>query len=401
LYHDLYKPGLYPDLCFRWQGRPLLICDPKEASPAVVNFFTLRKAHWPFTQVNTPNAWHWEATYPQVFSYDTDPTKPEQVNVSVAQNLRASDGKVTNMSQGNARRRSFHDGQQAPAPGDIYRGLNFAEQWRRAIELDPPFIMVTGWNEWTAGRHSRPGLPVVFVDQYDQEFSRDIEPVSGLHCDNYDYQLIDRIRRYKGCVALPLAPAAKTIRLADGFAQWRDVGPEFADHAFDDDRRDFGQGARHYVSTSGRHDLTVMKVARDATHLYFYAQTRRPLTPSSDANWMWLLLDTDQKQRSGWEGYDFIVNRSVDGQETWLERNAGGWHWEKVTKLQFTVSGNQPMLAIPRSALGLTPGDADTFDFKWWDHPQKPGDILDAHLSGDTAPDGRFNFRYSTNAASQ
>jgi len=261
--------------------------------------------------------------------------------------------------------------------------------------------MVTGWNEWTAGRHSRPGLPVVFVDQYDQEFSRDIEPVSGLHCDNYDYQLIDRIRRYKGCVALPLASAAKTIRLADGFAQWRDVGPEFADHAFDDDRRDFGQGARHYVSTSGRHDLTVMKVARDATHLYFYAQTRRPLTPSSDANWMWLLLDTDQKQRSGWEGYDFIVNRSVDGQETWLERNAGGWHWEKVTKLQFTVSGNQLMLAIPRSPLGLTPGDADTFDFKWWDQPQKPGDILDAHLSGDTAPDGRFNFRYSTNAASQ
>ena len=39
--------------------------------------------------VNTPYAWHWEATYPQPYGYTDDPKKPEQVNVSVAQNLRA------------------------------------------------------------------------------------------------------------------------------------------------------------------------------------------------------------------------------------------------------------------------------------------------------------------------
>jgi len=397
LYRDLYQPALYPDLWFRWQGKPLLICDPKEASPAVAKFFTLRKAHWPFTQVNTPNAWHWENTYPQVYSYDTDPAQPEQVNVSVAQNLRASDGKVTNMSQGNARGRSFHDGKQAPGPGDIDRGPNFAEQWRRAIEVDPPFVMVTGWNEWTAGKYARPGLPVVFVDQYDQEFSRDIEPVTGLHHDNYYYQLVDGVRRYKGYPALPAASLAKTINLAAGFSQWRDVTPAFTDPAYDDDHRDFGKGERHYVRTSGRNDLTVMKVARDATHLYFYAQTRRPLTASTDANWMLLLLDTDQKRSTGWEGYDYIVNRSIDGRETWLERNTGGWTWEQVAKVQLTVSGNELMLAIPRTALGLPAGDAITLDFKWWDNPQKPGDLMDVYLSGDAAPDGRFNYRYKTN----
>ncbi|MSU23953.1 MAG: hypothetical protein EXS32_09050 [Opitutus sp.] len=398
LYHDLYKPALYPELWFRWQGKPILICDPKEASPEVAKFFTLRKAHWPFTQVNTPNAWHWENTYPQVYSYDTDPAKPEQVNVSVAQNLRAADGKVTNMSQGNARGRSFHDGKQAPAPGDIDRGPNFAEQWRRAIELDPPFVMVTGWNEWTAGRYSRPGLPVVFVDQYDQEFSRDIEPVTGLHHDHYYYQLVAGVRRYKGYPALPAASAAQTINVTGAFSQWSEIAPAFTDHAFDDDHRDFGKGARHYVRTSGRNDLTVMKVARNATHVYFYAQTRRPLTASTDANWMLLLLDTDQKRSTGWEGYDFIVNRSRDGQETWLERNAGGWTWEKVAKVQLTVSGNELMFAVPRAALGLPAGDAVTFDFKWWDNPQNPGDIMDIYLSGDAAPDGRFNYRYATAA---
>ena len=139
-----------------------------------------------------------------------------------------------------------------------------------------------------------------------------------------------------------------------------------------------------------------MKVARDATHVFFYAQTRRPLTASTDASWMLLLLDTDQKRATGWEGYDFIVNRSRDGQDTWLERNTGGWTWEKVAKVQLTISGNELMFAIPRAALGLPAGDAVTLDFKWWDNPQKPGDIMDVYLSGDAAPDGRFNYRYTT-----
>ena len=100
LYEDLYKPGLHADLWFRWRGKPLLICNPREADTEVKEFFTLRRAHWPFTIVNTPYAWHWEAAYPQVYGYTDDPNRPEQVNVSVAQNLRISDGLPTNMSEG-------------------------------------------------------------------------------------------------------------------------------------------------------------------------------------------------------------------------------------------------------------------------------------------------------------
>jgi len=398
LYRDFYQPGRFPELWFRWQGKPLLICDPKEASPEVARFFTLRKAHWPFTLVNTHNAWHWEATFPQVFSYDQDPAVAEQVNVSVAQNLRVADGKVTNMSDGNARGRSFHNGKQNLSPGAVNHGYNFAEQWRRAIELDPPFVMVTGWNEWTAGKFSRPGKPVVFVDQFDQEYSRDTEPVSGLHGDNYYFQLVEGVRRYKGHLPLPKTAAPRTIDLAGGFAQWRDVGPAFGDHAFDNDRREFGRGARRYLNASGRNDLTRMKVAHDATHIYFYAQTRQPLTSPTDPNWMLLLIDIDQKRETGREGYDFIVNRSIDRTATWLERNAGGWNWERVAQIEFKAVGNELMLAVPRSALGIAPGAALTLDFKWWDNPQKPGDITDTYVSGDTAPEGRFNFRYATSS---
>jgi hypothetical protein len=45
--------------------------------------------------------------------------------------------------------------------------------------------MVTGWNEWTAGRWGEAGGPIVFVDQFDQEFSRDIALMKGGHGDNY------------------------------------------------------------------------------------------------------------------------------------------------------------------------------------------------------------------------
>lgn len=362
-------------------------------------FFTLRTAHWPFELVNTHNEWHWETTHPQAYSYDDDPAKPEQVNVAVAQNLRAADGKVTNMSEGNARGRSFHDGEQHIAPGSVDHGYNFAEQWQRAFELDPPFVMVTGWNEWTAGKFSRPGLPVVFVDQFDQEFSRDIEPVTGLHTDNYYYQLVANLRRFKGAPAIPSASPPKTISVPGGFEQWRDVGPEFTDHAFDNDHRNFGSNAVHYTNQSGRNDLTHMKVARDATSVYFYAQTRQPLTSSQDPNWMWLLIDADHNPKTGWEGYDYIVNRSVDGRESWLEKNSGGWRWERVAKVQFNVQGNELMISVPRAPLGLAGSDTFALEFKWWDNAQKPGDIMDAYLSGDVAPEGRFKYRYTVGGA--
>ena len=396
IYHDLYQPGLYPELWFRWQGKPLLICDPDEASAEVKTLFTLRAAHWPFELVNTHNAWHWESTYPQVFSYDTDAATPEQVNVAVAQNLRDKDGKVTNMSEGNARGRSFHHGRKDTLPGAVNQGFNFAEQWQRAFELDAPFVMVTGWNEWTAGKYSRPGLPVVFVDQYDQEYSRDIEPVTGLHNDDYYYQLVANVRRYKGAPALPAASAAKTINVSGNFKQWKDVGPEFADHAFDNDHRDFGRGEVHYTNASGRNDLTRMKVARDATNIFFYAQTRQKISPSTDTNWMWLLIDADQNAATGWAGYDFIVNRARDADgKFWLEKNLGGWKWGKVAPVEWCMAGNELQLVIPRTALSLKTGETKTaIDFKWADNLQSPGNVMDFYVSGDVAPDGRFNYRY-------
>jgi hypothetical protein len=397
IYRALYQRGLYKDLWFVWRGKPLMICDPQEASAEVKSFFTLRAAHWPFTLVDTPYAWHWEATYPQPYGYTEDPNHPEQVNVSVAQNLRWDDGKVTNMSDGFARGRSFHDGQQHIAPGSVDQGYNFQEQWKRVFKLDPPFVMITGWNEWTAGRFSAPGKPIMFVDQFNEEFSRDIEPQKGGHGDDYYYQMVANIRRYKGVPPIPQASPAQTIKLDRTFNQWQSVGPEFLPGVHSFQPRDFiAVGGLHYTNTTVRNDFASFKVARDAKNIYFYVETHRLITPAAAPNGMWLLIDADQNAATGWGGYDFIVNRTSDKDgHTWLEKNTGGWNWVKVAPITLQVVGNQLQLAIPRTALGLHSDLDDTkLDFKWANNLQHPGDIMDFYIDGEVAPEGRFNFRY-------
>ena len=81
--------------------------------------------------------------------------------------------------------------------------------------------------------------------------------------------------------------------------------------------------------------------------------------------------------------------------KTWLEKNAGGWRWEKIARAELRVNGNELAIAVPRSALGLPMNRTNlALDFKWADNLQRPGDIMDFYLSGDVAPEGRFNFRF-------
>ncbi len=398
LYRELYQPGLFRELWFHWQGKPLLICDPEKASAEWRDFFTLRRAHWPFTMVNTERAWHWEATFPQPYGYTDDPKVPEQVNVSVAQNLRRSDGKVTNMSSGEARGRSFHRGRVETRPNAVNHGYNFQEQWGRAFELDPPFVMVTGWNEWIAGRWGKPDGPLVFVDQFDQEHSRDIEPVKGNHGDNYYYQLVANIRRYKGAPEIEPASAPRTIDMEGGFAQWDDVLPLFRDHRGEVLPRDYdGAAGLRYRNSSGRYDLLFGQVARDQHRVFFRCRMGKPISTSTWPRGLFLLLDSDQDPTTGWEGYDLRVGVAGESESaTLLERWVHDWQWVLVERLESRVEGRDMHVAVPRSCLGLSVGEtAVSLDFKWIDNPRVPGAIMDVYVSGDAAPEGRFRYRYT------
>jgi hypothetical protein len=78
-----------------------------------------------------------------------------------------------------------------------------------------------------------------------------------------------------------------------------------------------------------------------------------------------------------------------------LEKNNGGWNWLRAADVRFRVEGNQMHLAVPRDVLGLS-RDPVTFDFKWADNVKLPDDLTVFYEQGDTAPLGRFRFRYRT-----
>lgn len=433
LLEKYYGPGRFNDLWFQWEGKPLMLCNPVAASAEVNNAFTLRTAFWPGTPpyTNTPYAWHWESVYPQTYGFTTNPQSAEQMNVTPAQNMHWETGACELMHTGKARGRGFRGGKQDPSIEAIQRGLNFQEQWDRALKVDPKFIMITAWNEWVAGFTHSMRTPWVQCDSFNEEFSRDIEPMRGGFGDDFYYQAIANIRRFKGVPEIPKATPPKTIDIAGPFDQWNEVKPEYNGHAGNTIPRDHdgfgrapktricfpnpdfegngttwrGQDGPRYTNTTGRNSLLCMKVCRDHTNLYFYVRTEKPLTPQTDPNWMTLLIRTGNPANHTWNGYDFIVNRVPPGQSgALLEKNNGGWNWLKAADVRFRVEGNELHLAVPRSAL-FTPstnrnerltGDPVTLDFKWLDNIRLPDDLTVVYSDGDTAPSGRFRFRYIT-----
>jgi hypothetical protein len=320
----------------------------------------------------------------------------------VAQN--AVNDRLATMSESGARGRTWHDGRRETGPDAVRKGYNFAEQFERALEADPRALFITGWNEWIAGRFAEfNGVrqPVMFVDEYNQEFSRDVEPMApgaGSHGDDYYYQLVSYVRRYKGARA-PERPSKPRAIAFDGlFDDWLNLDPEFRDDIGDTSHRDFPgwNNVARYTNHTGRNDFVAMKVARDVNNIYFYARTKDPITAPAGGQWMNLFIRIDGSAPS-WEGFNFVVNRAGPGI---VERCDGGWRWHEVAKVPIQVRGNELELAIPRSALGLAPSDHGLrIDFKWADNvwadgKTAPGDPNGFLLNGDTAPNGRFRYVY-------
>jgi hypothetical protein len=372
------------------------LAEPRLA--AMRSFFTFRKPQPDyFVGPTGPDQWGWLEVHPQ-HAFTNAAGQVEEVTVGVAQN--AVDGKLSVLSNPRAHGRSFHRGRQPGPEGQDFTGRNFAEQWERAFALDPPCVFITGWNEWIAGRFKQPSGfhgdgPVTFVDQFNREYSRDIEPMKGGHGDAFYYQMIANIRRFKGTRALP-AVTPRSIRVDGRFDDWAEVRPEFRDDLGDPAQRDhrgWGKETR-YANQTGRNDLVAAKVSFDERHVYFYVRTAAPLTPSTDPNWMLLFLDVDGHPTNGWLGYDFVVNRAGLGAgRTKMQRQQGdGYHWGAPIKVEVRLGEREIELAIPRAALGLARLPA-TIDFKWADHIQQTGEWSDFTLNGDAAPNGRFNYR--------
>ena len=400
IYQSAYKNSGYNELWFYWDGKPLIMSlntglnRTNELDDEIYKFFTFRQGVPEYNAASQKNTtkWGWLAKYPQAVY--TDGKGLKQTTVGVAQNWSKSAG-LTAMNGTNIFGRTYTSkGYDTRENAKLY-GANFAEQWEYAIAQDVNFVFVTGWNEWVAQKQPTwQGVKNAFPDQFNDEYSRDIEPSNGDLKDNYYYQLVSYIRKFKGVRQTPAPTDAKTINVNGSVSQWDSVGPYYIAYKNNTFERNIkGYIGMTYTNTTGRNDIIGAKVARDSDNLYFMVECNSDITPYTDKAWMRLFIDTGSSEQS-WEGFEYVLNRtSPTATEATLERSTGGWSFKTVGKVSYKVTLNCLVVKIPKSYLGIT-GDKFTVNFKWNDNMQKDGDVMDFYSNGDTAPGGRFMYSY-------
>ena len=288
-------------------------------------------------------------------------------------------------------------------PNPVLYGAYFQESWDYALKGDPDFLYINDWNEWTAMKFNLgPNSPwlgrynsFMFVDQYNMEFNRGIQPMKGGYTDNYYMQMAQNIRRYKGARPIPQHSGFAECKIDGRFSDWKNNSIEYRDTKGDTFHRDAkGYAGMHYTNSSGRNDIITSKVAVGKENISFYAESAEKLTPHTDPNWMLLMIDADNNSSTGWYGYDFIINKSVKSDRTTslMRYDAEKKEWAEVADIAMRYAENRLELTIPRHLLNLTE-DKFTFDFKWADNPAELADPISLCTDGDTAPNRRFNYR--------
>lgn len=400
LYNEIYSKGLFKDLWFNWKGKPLLLCPPEALDSTTAAFFSTRQS-WAWSKGqkwfgNGHDKWPWLDHYPQAYGWHEAKDQPEQITVSIAQHPMSNIG------------RSFHDGKEPPVPSSE-KGLYFSEQWKRALEVDPEFVFVTGWNEWVAMRFNNGASryflgktikkgETYFVDLYNAEFSRDAEPENGQTKDNYYYQLVDNIRKFKGVRKPVIQPGDHTIAVDGRFSDWEKVEAIYKDDEGDTfHRKHPGWGRiKEYVNHTGRNDIVECRVASDKTNVYFYVRTSEKISNWKMSNWMELSIGVEGSTRTPWEGFQYQVNAKViSNKKSTLSGFKKDGSCRQLKAINYRVGNDEMELSIPLKQLDIKDTRNLKLLFKWADNAALEGDPMHWMDRGDTAPNARFKYNYT------
>lgn len=421
LYERYYKTPRYQDCWFYWEGKPLLLYNAtpsidanpnggqqgKDYSEDVKKFFTLRGMWWGYYKwageryVGTEDRWSfgYELNDKNVAALTPEELcskhqgRMEEMAVTPAQHPISITGKSWRretlepaLDEYDMPKRTYVPWLGEERDNPTQYGIYFQDRWDEALQVDPDFIYLNDWNEWTAGKYingkdpsgqaemhidflGRKDNPFYFVDQYNAEFNRTIAPMKGGWTDNYYMQMVQNIRRYKGVAPMPVHHGYQRIKLDGKLDEW-EPDSSFLDTRGDVIHRDHdGYGNLHYTDQSGRNDIVRCLVAIDKKNIYFAAETASPLTPSTDTNWMLLFIDTDEDGT-----YDFVI-KPAEG------------------LFPYAVGSNSLEIAVPRKLLSKM-GKSISLNFKWTDNPSDPGDVISVSTTGDTAPNRRFAYRF-------
>lgn len=466
IYAKIYEQNKYKDLWFYWYGKPLILAnmtptvdatggnqkinnylyepdaltnknnphygDPLYTTqyltgyPAYIkNYFTMRNMWFGYNYwngkrfVGTEDNWSFGLNLQELSSFSAKEMVSkhkgayEEYAVAPAQHASSMTGKCWTRTGGEPELDEY----DMPVPTYVKQagktvddptawGIYFQDRWDEALSVNPQFIYLNDWNEWTAMKFNgnlvnpfmrRNNNGLFFVDQYNAEFNRTIGPAKGKYSDNYYMQMASNIRRYKGVRPIPenygIADAA--VARVDS-AAWSGVTVEYRDTRGDVNHRDYdGYGGLHYYDNLGRNDIIRTKVAMREDSVYFRVETADALCDHTVNGWMLLFIDADNDHSTGWNGYDYVLNKKVDTSVSTeiMSCTADTAEWKQVSSARISISGNTLLVAAARKDLSLT-GDDITFDYKWVDNPRNFSSFTGISTAGDAAPNRRFNYRY-------
>ena len=173
IYNEFYQKEAYSKLWLYYEGKPLILTTSSTSTSLPVTIrkmwglqTSLQRNEWSFLQLNNDKP-----------SYNSS-GQIEQIGVTTAS--QATYMSVTSTAKG---RRG---------------GRTFNEQWQVAFKYKPKVVTITWWNEWAAQN-----LNGNFTDLYNQEYSRDIEPMKGGHGDTYYNWMKEYISAYKNNQSCP------------------------------------------------------------------------------------------------------------------------------------------------------------------------------------------------------
>lgn len=173
MYERFYGVEKWKDCFVYWKGKPFILHWSYQTSET--DLFTTRAMYGLQKRVKAGQWSYLEADNGLTVAYDTD-GNPEHVGVSVAtQETYMSNTATAHGRQG---------------------GRFWNAQWQTAFRVRPKIVTLTWWNEWCAQLY-RVGDKYIFTDNFNQEYSRDIEPMKGGHGDLYYRWLCEYIRAYK------------------------------------------------------------------------------------------------------------------------------------------------------------------------------------------------------------
>lgn len=172
IYDTFYTQKKWEDCFVYSEGKPFMLLTTDTDEFVRADKFTVRKM-WGLTSER--NIWRF-------LNIDNKNTAAVDKNGSAEQISVAVASQETYMSASTAHGRN--------------KGEFWYTQWTEAFRVHPKVVTLTWWNEWAAQRFDVDGK-ICFTDNYNTEYSRDIEPMEGGHGDLYYRWLCEYVRAYR------------------------------------------------------------------------------------------------------------------------------------------------------------------------------------------------------------